>query len=184
MSSRNFQGTFGKSPAPFQIKVDPEFITLTKQKVSLTRIAEDVDQPEGSDGPSLRAALAVKDYWVNEYDWKLIQKQLNNEYDCEKFCKCFGSYVHQALTVYNDCGNAIPLILQGGHSSPLCAPRFPSIRRDPLTFHSRLARVIPRGQKHHQRVNKSVPRNGTSFPRGRALSSRVWFFARSYEAWV
>jgi len=80
MSSQHFHATFGKSPTPFQVNVDPEFIALTKEKVSLTRMAEDVDQPEYSDGPSLHTASVVKDYWLQEYDWESVQHELNNEY--------------------------------------------------------------------------------------------------------
>ncbi|TVY89610.1 putative epoxide hydrolase [Lachnellula willkommii] len=75
----NFEASFGKAPAPFEIKVDPEFIALTKQKVSLTRMVEDVEQPDYSDGPPIHIASSVKDYWAREYDWASVQDRLNSE---------------------------------------------------------------------------------------------------------
>lgn len=81
MGVLNFEGSFGKAPAPFKIKVDPEFIALTKQKVSLTRMVEDVEQPDYSDGPPIHIASSVKDYWAREYDWESVQDRLNSEYD-------------------------------------------------------------------------------------------------------
>lgn len=50
MKSQNFKCNFGRSPQPFQIQVDPEFIDYTKKKVELTRFAEDVEQPDFTDG--------------------------------------------------------------------------------------------------------------------------------------
>lgn len=79
MGGPNFECSFGKSPAPFKIKVDPEFVALTKQKVALTRMVEDVDQPDCSDGPPLHTASTVKDYWAREYDWASVQSQLYEE---------------------------------------------------------------------------------------------------------
>ena len=80
MGVLNFEGIFGKAPAPFTIKVDPDFVASTKRKVSLTRMVEDVDQPDYSDGPPIHIASAVKDYWAREYDWESVQDRLNSEY--------------------------------------------------------------------------------------------------------
>ncbi|KAG0651050.1 Epoxide Hydratase [Hyphodiscus hymeniophilus] len=77
VSRVNFVANFGPSPAPFTIKVNEEFIAFTKQKVALTRFPEDVDQPDFTDGPPVHNGTTVRDYWVNEYDWDLVQTQLN-----------------------------------------------------------------------------------------------------------
>lgn len=79
MTSMNFECSFGKAPAPFKIKVDPKFITLTKQKVALTRMVEDVEQTDYTDGPPVGIASKVKEYWEREYDWELIQDRLNSK---------------------------------------------------------------------------------------------------------
>jgi hypothetical protein len=79
MKSQNFKCSFGKSPQPFKIQVDPDFIDYTKKKVELTRFAEDVEQPDFTDGPPAHKAMEVKDYWTQEYNWDSVQSKLNNE---------------------------------------------------------------------------------------------------------
>ncbi|TVY42918.1 putative epoxide hydrolase [Lachnellula occidentalis] len=78
MGPLNFEASFGKAPAPFKIKVEPDFIALTKQKVSLTRMVEDVEQPDYSDGPPIHFASSVRNYWAREYDWESVQDRLNS----------------------------------------------------------------------------------------------------------
>ncbi len=65
--ARTFNAAFGTSPQPFQINVDPEFIANTKAKLSLTRYTTDLDQRV--DGPPRHNISAIRDFWVNEYDW-------------------------------------------------------------------------------------------------------------------
>ena len=79
MSGQNFEGCFGKSPTPFKIKVDPEFVEFTKKKVNLTRYAVDIDQPDYTDGPPRHKTSEIKDYWSQKYDWEKVQDQLNSQ---------------------------------------------------------------------------------------------------------
>ena len=74
----NVNATFGSSPAPFQISVDPTFIALAKLKASMTRFPVDVQQPDFTDGPPLHNATTVRDYWTDEYDWFQVQSDLNS----------------------------------------------------------------------------------------------------------
>ena len=74
---QNFNATFGSSPAPFEIDVDPGFIKNTVLKASLTRYAVDVEQPDLLDGPPKHNVTTVRDYWVNQYNWFDVQDQLN-----------------------------------------------------------------------------------------------------------
>ncbi|RYO82455.1 hypothetical protein DL766_007954 [Monosporascus sp. MC13-8B] len=78
--SPNFQGTFGHSPSPFRIRVDKEFIEATKQRVALTRTPIGIPELEAQEGPPVHNATAVRDYWVNEYDWFEEQESINNQY--------------------------------------------------------------------------------------------------------
>lgn len=80
VSQQNFKATFGSSPAPFKIDVHPEFISETLLKASLTRYTVDIDQPDLVDGPPKHNVTTVRDYWLNEYDWFAVQKQLNRRY--------------------------------------------------------------------------------------------------------
>ena len=75
----NFKATFGKTPAPFQIDVDEDFIAQTKLRVGLTRLPTPIDQPDLADGPTLENATSVRDHWVNSYDWFHVQRSLNEQ---------------------------------------------------------------------------------------------------------
>lgn len=75
--SQIFKATFGNSPAPFEIDVDPCSIKDTVLEASLTRYAVDVEQPDLLDGPPQHNVTTVRDYWVNQYNWFDVQDQLN-----------------------------------------------------------------------------------------------------------
>ena len=75
--SQNFKATFGSSPAPFKIDVDPHFIKQTVLKASLTRYAVDIEVPDLTDGPPRHNVTTVRDYWINHYNWFDVQDQIN-----------------------------------------------------------------------------------------------------------
>ena len=79
-NSSNFRATFGDSPSPFTIDVEPAFVARTKEKASLTRYAVDLDQLDFVDGPPRENVSAVRDYWTNHYKWSDVQELLNAEY--------------------------------------------------------------------------------------------------------
>jgi hypothetical protein len=76
----NFKATFGKTPVPFQIDVDEDFIAQTKLRVGLTRLPTPIEQPDLTEGPALRNATSVRDHWMNSYDWSQVQQTLNERY--------------------------------------------------------------------------------------------------------
>lgn len=78
-TNSNFHATFGKSPAPFQIDVDKDFISQTKLRASLTRFRLGIDQPDLAKGPPIHNATAIKNYWVDHYDWFEVQGSLNKQ---------------------------------------------------------------------------------------------------------
>ena len=88
-AANNFGATFGSSPAPFKIDVDPNFINETVQKVSHTRYAVDIDESDLTDGPPRHNVTTVRDFWVNNYDWFDVQDQLNN--------RCVSAYPSSSL---------------------------------------------------------------------------------------
>lgn len=77
--AENFNATFGSTPKPFKINVDEEFIAHTKLKASLTRYPIDIDVPDFSEGPPHHNVTTVRDFWVNEYDWKSVSFHPNEE---------------------------------------------------------------------------------------------------------
>jgi len=74
---QNFKATFGPTPKPFEISVDSEFIGLTKLKASLTRYTTDLEVPDFTDGPPRHNVSAIRDYWVNKYDWAKVEREIN-----------------------------------------------------------------------------------------------------------
>lgn len=78
-SSLSFKAAFSDHPTPFEIDVDRTFIDETVQRVKLTRFPVDIDQPDLLDGPPVHNSTAVRDYWVQEYDWFAVQDELNNQ---------------------------------------------------------------------------------------------------------
>lgn len=74
-----WSATYGRQPAPFKLSVNPEIIALAHQKAYLTRFPVDVEQPDWSDGPPVHNATSVRDYWVNEYDWPEVQRDINSQ---------------------------------------------------------------------------------------------------------
>lgn len=74
-----FRGNFSDSPQPFVIDVDKEFIDRTRLKASLTRYVTPIEDPDPLEGPSVQNATNIRDYWVNEYDWYKVQKNLNQK---------------------------------------------------------------------------------------------------------
>jgi len=80
-SVENFKATFGPTPQPFKIEVDPSFIEETKLKASLTRYTTDIKQPDFVDGPPQHNVSAIRDYWVNHYDWFSVESDINERFN-------------------------------------------------------------------------------------------------------
>lgn len=71
--------TYGSTPTPFSIQVDPTFIYETQQKVASFRYTkDDLGLLPFSDGPPLSDAQWFRDAWVNSYNWTEIQAGLNS----------------------------------------------------------------------------------------------------------
>lgn len=76
----NFKANFGSSPLPMKIDVDPSFIAETRLKAALTRNPIDIDVTPFTEGVPSHNLTAIRDYWVDEYNWSKIQKELNKEF--------------------------------------------------------------------------------------------------------
>ncbi|KAM0417315.1 hypothetical protein ACHAPT_012696 [Fusarium lateritium] len=73
----NVDATFHKSPKPFEIHVDRAFIEDTRQRVAHARAP--VFMGAKGDGPSAEIFTAVRDYWVNEYNWNATEASINQK---------------------------------------------------------------------------------------------------------
>lgn len=79
-SLENFKASYGTSPQPFKIEVDAAFVKDTKFKAFLTRYTVDIHQPDFVDGPPRHNVTTIRDYWVKEYDWFSVEKDINQKY--------------------------------------------------------------------------------------------------------
>ncbi|RYP92782.1 hypothetical protein DL770_001062 [Monosporascus sp. CRB-9-2] len=76
----NFKATFGSSPAPMRIDVDPKFIEITRLKASLTRAPIDLDAPLFVEGVPASNVTAIAEYWAHKYDWFTVQDSINRQF--------------------------------------------------------------------------------------------------------
>ncbi|KAH6663508.1 Alpha/Beta hydrolase protein [Halenospora varia] len=112
----NFRASFGSTPTPFVIDVDPTFIAATRIKASFTRYTSDIDQPEWLDGPPKHSISTIRDFWVEKYDWFAVQQTINQE------------LAQFTTTVYADANYTSPIPLHFVHHR---SPRSDAI---PLLF--------------------------------------------------
>ncbi|KAH7146974.1 Alpha/Beta hydrolase protein [Dactylonectria estremocensis] len=73
----NVNAAFHKSPKPFEIHVDRNFIEDTRQRVAHARAPVFIDAI--GDGPSGEIFTTVKDFWVNEYSWNATEASINQK---------------------------------------------------------------------------------------------------------
>lgn len=73
----NVNATFSKTPKPFRIHVDRDFIEDTRQRVAHTRAPVFIN--ETGDGPSAENFTNVRDFWVNEYSWNATEESINQK---------------------------------------------------------------------------------------------------------
>ncbi|KAI1028720.1 hypothetical protein LB503_002145 [Fusarium chuoi] len=74
----NVNATFAKSPKPFRIHVERDFIEDTRKRVAHTRSPLSINVP--SDGPGVEKFTNVRDFWVNEYDWNATEASINKRF--------------------------------------------------------------------------------------------------------
>ncbi|KAI9654591.1 MAG: hypothetical protein M1831_005352 [Alyxoria varia] len=77
----NFQFSASATPKPFKVAVDEKFIELTELKAKLFRPSRDVrGVPNFEDGPDQRNMTAIRDHWVNNYNWQDVQADMNKRF--------------------------------------------------------------------------------------------------------
>lgn len=60
-------------PVPFNLRVDDELLTWTKQKLELARFPEelaDLDDDDWSHGAKVKVVRKLAEYWKDGYDWR------------------------------------------------------------------------------------------------------------------
>jgi len=75
-----------KKPTPYQLHVDDELLSTTKQKLQLARYPQELDDigdNDWSQGAKVKVVKRLATYWQNGFDWR-AEEVLQNL--CTKFC--------------------------------------------------------------------------------------------------
>ncbi|RFU79701.1 epoxide hydrolase [Trichoderma arundinaceum] len=75
----NINATFHKSPTPFRIHVDRDFIEDTRQRVAHARAPVFIGATD--EGPSPENFTNVRDYWANDYNWNSAEASINKKFN-------------------------------------------------------------------------------------------------------
>jgi pimeloyl-ACP methyl ester carboxylesterase len=65
------------TPRPYTVSVDPALIEEARFKASIFRPSLDINAPAWFDGPPASDINSVAKYWANEYDWSVVQDDIN-----------------------------------------------------------------------------------------------------------
>lgn len=60
-------------PVPYELHVDEELLSITKQKLELARYPEDqtdIGDDDWSQGAKVKVVKELADYWQDGYDWR------------------------------------------------------------------------------------------------------------------
>ncbi|KAL6872199.1 alpha/beta-hydrolase [Trichoderma novae-zelandiae] len=71
----NVNATFPKTPMPFNIRVNHDFIQDTKQRVLNAR--SPIFMETTYEGPTLENFTNVRNHWVHNYNWSTVEESIN-----------------------------------------------------------------------------------------------------------
>ncbi|KAH7020682.1 Alpha/Beta hydrolase protein [Macrophomina phaseolina] len=77
----NFHFPETDSPRRFKITVDDDFLGLTLRKVRDYRPSSSFFRNWTVEGPPDGALKELADYWANKYNWREVEKTINEEFD-------------------------------------------------------------------------------------------------------
>ncbi|KAL7813117.1 alpha/beta-hydrolase [Trichoderma gracile] len=72
----NVNATFSKTPKPFELHVYQGSIDDTRQRVLSARSPIFIETPT-YEGPSIENFTHVRDYWVHDYNWTMVEESIN-----------------------------------------------------------------------------------------------------------
>ncbi|KAK6212683.1 hypothetical protein LQW54_004950 [Pestalotiopsis sp. IQ-011] len=70
-------------PVPFQVEIDRELLSVTKQKLALARYPEeqeDFGEDDWSQGAKVKRVKELAEYWQTQYDWQKHQQYINDAF--------------------------------------------------------------------------------------------------------
>lgn len=101
---------------PYTISVDSTRIDDLKQRLSLARFPDELDEAAWDMGAPLADVKRLSEYWMDSYDWRATEEELNKlphfvtDIQCDGFEPLAIHFVHQPSQVKG----AIPLLFIHG----------------------------------------------------------------------
>ena len=96
---------------PYQINVPDDDLASLKEKLSLARLPEEESVADWTQGIPLEYVKSIRDYWLNDYDWRRCEAQIN-QYE-QVMTNVFGLDIH-FLHIKNSDPNARALVMTHG----------------------------------------------------------------------
>ena len=62
----------------FQINIDDSQIELLHKKIELTRWPDEINNEYWSHGTSMSFLKDLSEYWINDFNWRTHEKELND----------------------------------------------------------------------------------------------------------
>ncbi|TCL05014.1 epoxide hydrolase family protein [Sodalis ligni] len=97
--------------SPFTIAIPEAVLEDLKRRLDATRLPEQETVPDASQGPRLARIKELIEYWKTEYDWRRVEKRLNQYPQFKTGIDGLGIHF---LHVRSRHPNAMPLILTHG----------------------------------------------------------------------
>ena len=101
-----------KMISEFQINIEDSQIELLHKKIELTRWPDEINNEYWSHGTSMSFLKELSEYWINNFNWRVHEKELN-DIGSYKFTSKTGLDIH-FLHAKSIEKNALPLVMTHG----------------------------------------------------------------------
>jgi microsomal epoxide hydrolase len=68
-----------QTPEPFKINVSEELLRATRLKLESARFPDELQDVGWQDGTPTSEIKRLRDFWLNSYNWKEVEKKINDE---------------------------------------------------------------------------------------------------------
>jgi hypothetical protein len=167
-------------PKPFELHISDHDLDRLRQRLSLTRFPNELDEARWHYGAPLMEVKRLAEYWRDGFDWKAQQSAINRalpQFTTDISVDDFGTlnihFVHKRSKVEE----AVPLLFVHGCES-IDAYILAPVRK--AGTHSR-ARIFPRGYQSPPSMDRSKWRQ-PKLPRGSPQPARLRLFTGADEA--
>jgi len=96
---------------PFKVNIQEEILTDLKTRLKNTRWPDEIENAEWKLGTNLSYLKELTDYWLNKFDWREIEKEINA---LPNFIADVDGYSIHFIHIKSKSKNPLPLILTHG----------------------------------------------------------------------